>query len=55
MKKNKRPLSTSEIVIWVFVIIGILLVVANIVALVKYGNTPVSELPTWAYWLMKAR
>lgn len=32
------------------VIIGI--IVAFTVFLVKYGSTPVSELPAWAFWLL---
>ena len=29
------------------------LIVAYVYALTKYGNVPISELPTWAWWLLK--
>lgn len=30
------------------------LVVLYVYALIKYGNVPISELPTWAWWLLKS-
>lgn len=30
----------------------LVLVGAFITVLVKYGNTPVSEMPIWVYWLL---
>lgn len=42
----------------IFSIIAILmiitLIVAYVYALTKYGNVPISELPTWAWWLLKS-
>lgn len=42
----------------IFSVIAILmiitLIVAYVYALTKYGNVPISELPTWAWWLLKS-
>lgn len=36
----------------IFAVITISLAALLIYALVKYGNTPVSEMPVWVYWLI---
>lgn len=50
-------LTLHEIIIFLFfglVIIGaIALVAAWFVAMFKYGTTPVQELPTWAYFILR--
>ena len=30
------------------------LVVLYVYALIKYGNVPINELPTWAWWILKS-
>ena len=35
-------------------LILVALVVLYVYALIKYGNVPISELPTWAWWLLKS-
>ena len=36
----------------IFTVITICLAALVVYALVKYGNTPVSEMPVWVYWLI---
>ena len=44
--------------LFIVFVIAMLMLVALIVAytyaLIKYGNVPISELPTWAWWLLKS-
>ena len=35
-------------------LILVALVVLYVYALINYGNVPISELPTWAWWLLKS-
>ena len=35
------------------IIVAIALVVGFFIAMFKYGTTPVHELPTWAYFLLR--
>ena len=37
----------------VALVLGVITIVAWIYALVVYGNTPVTQLPTWAWWLLQ--
>ena len=36
----------------IFTVITICLAALVVYALVKYANTPVSEMPVWVYWLI---
>ena len=42
---NKKPS--------IVLIILLLAICLSIMTLFKYATTPVSELPTWVYWLIK--
>lgn len=52
--------SLRDIILKILGITGLVLIIALLVGLiflsiwvwVKYGNTPVSELPSWVAWLM---
>ena len=46
---SNKGFTTLELIFTVFTV-G--LVALLIYALVKYGNTPVSEMPVWVYWLL---
>ena len=35
--------------------ITILLILISIIALVKYGNTPITDMPIWVYFLIGRR
>jgi hypothetical protein len=55
-KKGNNMENVLEILKWVLVIVGILLVLAyigiEIYVWVVYGGTPTGEIPMWALWLM---
>lgn len=56
--KNDRNKWTIKDVIWVslyviLAILGITVVVLTVYASIAYADTPLSELPTWAWWLLK--
>ena len=57
--KEDIILKTILIFLGILFVIAMLLVVTLIVtyvyALIKYGNVPMSELPTWVWWLLKGR
>lgn len=56
MKKDiiSKVILTLLGILFVIVILMIVtLIVAYVYALTKYGNVPISELPTWAWWLLK--
>lgn len=58
MKKDiiSKVILTLLGILFVIVILMIVtLIVAYVYALTKYGNVPISELPTWAWWLLKDR
>lgn len=37
----------------IFLIVLLLFICVMVMVLFKYAATPVSELPTWVYWLIK--
>lgn len=45
--------------LWIFVILSLPLIIAVgifvawLVALFKYGSMPVSDIPAWAFWLLR--
>lgn len=45
--------------LWIFIVLSLPLIiavgifVAYLVALLKYGSTPISEIPAWAFWLLR--
>lgn len=55
MKKLKDFFSS----LWIFVILSLPLIIAVgifvawLVALFKYGSMPVSDIPAWAFWLLR--
>jgi hypothetical protein len=50
MKDNLTLLEILGVIV-VILILG--LIITHIYVLVKYGNTPVSEMPTWVWWWLK--
>jgi hypothetical protein len=51
--KMKDNLTLLEILGVIVVILILGLIITHIYVLVKYGNTPVSEMPTWVWWWLK--
>ena len=57
----KEDIIIKLIMLFLYIIVAVvfLLVVALIVlyvyALTKYGNVPISELPTWVWWLLNGK
>lgn len=51
MKDDPNLLVKIGSAIAVILILG--LIIIHIYMLVKYGNTPVSEMPTWVWWWLK--
>lgn len=45
--------------LWIFIVLSLPLIiavgifVAYLVALFKYGSMPVSDIPAWAFWLLR--
>lgn len=50
MKDNLTLLEILGVIV-VILILGA--IITHIYVLVKYGNTPVSEMPTWVWWWLK--
>jgi hypothetical protein len=53
MKKPKITL--QEIILAISIVIWVLLIGLVVYALIEYGDTPVKDVPLWAYWLMGRR
>ena len=49
--KSKEP-NWMPIIQFILVVLIILLMGAEVVVWVKYGNKPISEIPVWALWFM---
>lgn len=54
-KLKEKLINMLFILLVIMFIIGMLMLISlfvvYIIALLKYGNTPIAELPTWAWWI----
>lgn len=54
-KKSKFDLTTLLLLL-PYVIVPLLVIafiIFRVVVMIKYGNTPITEIPAWVYWVMR--
>ena len=56
-KKKKNKIDFATILLLLPYVIVPLLVIAfiifRVVVFIKYGDTPITEIPAWVYWIMR--
>lgn len=56
-KKKKNKIDFATILLLLPYVIVPLLVIAfiifRVIVFIKYGNTPITEIPAWVYWIMR--
>ena len=52
--KNKRGFTLYEIMLIILIGICVAFGVFYFYALIKYANTPVSEMPVWVWWMLQS-
>ena len=53
--KNKIFITAYIIAVLFVVILAIAAIILHVYALIKYGNTPVTDAPVWVYWILDSR
>ena len=54
-KKNKIDFTTILLLL-PYVIVPLLVIafiIFRVVVFIKYGDTPITEIPAWVYWIMR--
>lgn len=53
-KKNKFDLTILLLLPYIIVpLLVIAFIILKVVVMIEYGNTPITEVPAWAYWIMQ--
>ena len=54
--KKKKKLDLTILLLLPYVIVPLLVIafiIFRVVVLIKYGDTPITEIPAWVYWVMR--
>ena len=54
--KKKKKLDLTILLLLPYVIVPLLVIafiIFRVVVLIKYGDTPITEIPAWVYWIMR--
>jgi len=52
---NKKGITVYELLFVICIIICIGITILYFYALITYANTPVSEMPVWAWWILQSK
>ena len=53
MMNNKKRVSSPEILLIIAIVIIVIIGIFNFYLISEYASKPVSELPIWAWWLLR--
>ena len=54
--KKKKKLDLTILLLLPYVIVPLLVIayiIFRVVVMIKYGDTPITEIPAWVYWVMR--
>lgn len=54
--KKKKKLDLTILLLLPYVIVPLLVIafiIFRVVVMIKYGDTPITEIPAWVYWIMR--
>ena len=57
MSKKMKMYLERVLILSPFIIVALLviaLIVFRILVMINYGDTPITEIPAWAYWVMQS-
>ena len=55
-KTKKKKLDLTILLLLPYVIVPLLVIafiIFRVVVMIKYGDTPITEIPAWVYWVMR--
>lgn len=54
--KKKKKLDLTILLLLPYVIVPLLVIafiIFRVVVFIRYGDTPITEIPAWVYWIMR--